>query len=230
MREPTQTCELVMRDAFAEQYQERSWLAYGLAVSLKGNIRCDPNSIARWEGQAMQDFRWRSAITLLALCLPGAAYAQASPPVGQPASQVVTDLLACRSIVDEARRLQCFDQAAATFEEAQRQRQITIVDSAAVQEARRSLFGLSLPKIRLFQNTEEEERAESVTGTIRNVKTIRGGLWVVQIDDAVWQTTETGYFQMLPKVGQQATVTRGPLGSFRLAVAGRNGLRATRIR
>lgn len=143
---------------------------------------------------------------------------------------VVVELMACRSIGSEMERLACFDRAAAAFEAARQQREIAVVDSREVREARRSLFGLPVPKLKLLSEGQNAEEAESITGTIRSVQVGRGGKWIVQVDDAVWQTTDSAYFQVLPKVGQEATVTRGVMGSFRLSVAGRSGLKAVRVR
>ncbi len=105
-----------------------------------------------------------------------------------------------------------------------------MVNRDEVRETRRALFGLSLPKLRLFERDGVGEEPETFTGTVRSVSAQRGGRWTIQIDDSVWQTTETGFFQTLPKVGQPATVTKGILGSFRLSVDGKTGLKAVRVR
>ncbi|TCD06226.1 hypothetical protein EYB45_00315 [Erythrobacteraceae bacterium CFH 75059] len=178
----------------------------------------------------------RSCRVLLAawaavLALPAAAQEGRSASAEPPAPlRAVVD---CRSLPADAERLACYDRTVAALEEERREGRIAVTSIEEVRAARRSLFGLPLGGVRLFPGVRDggaDEEPESVTGTIRAVQTTRSGNWLVQIDDAVWQTTESGYFQTLPRVGQEATVTRGLLGSYRLSVAGRPGLRAVRVR
>ncbi|WP_228243010.1 hypothetical protein [Porphyrobacter sp. GA68] len=140
-------------------------------------------------------------------------------------------VLDCRALSDSAARLACFDQRVAALASATEQGQVAVVAADDVRAARRSLFGLPAPSTPLFAGLGDAgEEPESVSGVIRSVQTTRSGAWLIQIDEAVWQTTQSGYFQSLPRVGQEATVTRGLLGSYRLSVEGRAGLRTVRVR
>lgn len=140
-------------------------------------------------------------------------------------------VLDCRALADSAARLACFDQRVAALATATQQGQVAVVGADDVRAARRSLFGLPAPSTPLFAGLGDAgEEPESISGVIRSVQTTRSGAWLIQIDDSVWQTTQSGYFQSLPRVGQEATVTRGLLGSYRLSVEGRAGLRAVRVR
>lgn len=176
----------------------------------------------------LQVGRYALFVMLVAANTPIAAQSKAS---GRQSPAAFTDVLACRAIAVEGERLACFDRSIAALEEARQRQQLAIIDNEEVREARRSVFGLPLPRLRILEGESgDTETPEAFTGTIRSVQKVRGDRWLVQIDDAVWQTTETGYFQVPPRVGQQATVTRGVLGSFRLSVEGRAGLKATRLR
>jgi hypothetical protein len=167
----------------------------------------------------------------LLIALPSIVTAQTSSEAANRAPEAFTDVLACRAINVESERLACFDRSIALLEDARQRQQVVVINTDDVREVRRSLFGLKVPTLRLLEGQgREDQQPESFTGTIRKVQQVRGGRWLVQIDEAVWQTTETGYFQVPPQVGQQATVTQGLLGSFRLSVAGRAGLKATRLR
>lgn len=167
---------------------------------------------------------------LVAVAMPHSIAAQEKRVDEARTPSAFNNVLACRQITIEAERLACFDRSVAAFEDARQRQQVAVIDNEDVREARRSLFGLSLPRIRLLEGSGMEEREDTYAGTIRSVRMVRGDRWVVQIDDAVWQTTESGYFQSPPRVGQQAVVTRGPLGSFRMSIEGRAGLKATRVR
>lgn len=173
--------------------------------------------------------RYALFVFLVAANTPIAA--QANSAQGRQPPAAFADVLACRAISVETERLTCFDRSIAALEEARQRRQLAVIDTEEVREARRSVFGLPLPRLRILEGDGGDiEAPEAFTGTIRSVQKVRGDRWVVQIDEAVWQTTESGYFQVPPRVGQQATVTKGVLGSFRLSIEGRTGLKATRIR
>ena len=60
---------------------------------------------------------------------------------------LLADLQSCRAIDDSARRLACFDRAAASLLAARDSGDVRVVDREEVQETRRSLFGFTLPKL-----------------------------------------------------------------------------------
>src|SRR5579859_2881697 len=69
--------------------------------------------------------------------------AKSIPATPPPAA--VQSLLACRSVAEPQQRLACFDKAAQGFEEAVTKREVVVIDKARATEARRSLFGFSIP-------------------------------------------------------------------------------------
>ena len=167
----------------------------------------------------------------------GGAIISATICDGVVAQEVVGDkedpaasVIACQEIANSSDRLECYDLAAIALQSAIENKNIAIVSRAESLEVKRSLFGLKLPRINLFTGFDGDDGDDTVTGTIQDVKRVAGGKWIVQIDTMVWQTTETGFFQTLPKKGQKATVTRGSLGSFKLSVEGKHGLKAIRVR
>src|SRR4051812_31770806 len=84
------------------------------------------------------------AAGVLLCCTPGFA---AGP---KSSARVLQDFGACRAKPDAAARLACFETTFDTFEKAVNTKEVTIVDRQDMREARRSLFGFTLPKIDLF--------------------------------------------------------------------------------
>ncbi len=129
---------------------------------------------------------------------------------------IYTELVACKNITDAQQRLACFDTKVAALESAQASNQLVIADREQVREARRGLFGLSLPRIKLFDGDEEKgDNVNEIEAKISSVRTLRGGKLLIKLDDgAVWQQTDTKTNMRRPKVGDSIVVKRGSLGSF----------------
>lgn len=149
----------------------------------------------------------------------------------RPAPRPVADLKICTSIADAGQRLLCFDRAVLAFEEARDRGEITIIDTVEVRKMRKALFGLSLPQIKFFDSDGEEMQDNArLEGIIEAVSPVRGDRWNLTIEGAHWQTTETGYFRVKPKVGKPVVITRGILGSYILSIDGKPGMKVIRVR
>ncbi len=143
---------------------------------------------------------------------------------------IYTDLVACKNITDAEQRLACFDEKVAALETAQSNNQVVIADREQVREARRGLFGLSLPRIKLFSGDGDDgDQIDQIEGTIASVRNSRSGKWTLKLEDgAVWQQTSAPRStSRRPKVGDSIVVERGSLGSF---VAKVNGGRAFKVK
>lgn len=150
-----------------------------------------------------------AAITLgLAL---GAAAGAADKPKPAPAFERVT---ACRAIPKAETRLACYDREVAVMDTAVRERQLAIIDQAEVRKTRRTLFGIPLPRIALFENNGEPEIKE-ITATIKSARQGADGKLVFVLEDgAVWAQTDDWPVWAAVKPGQKVTLKRGALGSF----------------
>lgn len=165
---------------------------------------------------------------LLALATVQAPVAPAAPTTPPPAFQRLVD---CRKIVDPAQRLACFDREAAVVQGATERRELVVVDRQQIRQTRRTLFGLTLPRLGFLDGEDDDApEQQQVEGTIRAVSTDRTGKWLVQLEDATWRATEVDEYQATPKVGQKAVVRRGPLGSYIMSIEKRRGVRAVRVR
>lgn len=144
----------------------------------------------------------------------------APPPIYQA-------LLDCRPIQDPAARLQCYDAGVAAMAEATVKKDLVVVDRTTIRETKRGLFGISLPKLKLFGGNDDEE-VNQIESTIVATASSRDGLSVfVLADGSRWQQTD-GRFTY-PKVGQRIVVMRGALGSFLAKVNGQAAVKVVRL-
>lgn len=130
---------------------------------------------------------------------------------------IYTDLVACKNISDADQRLACYDEKVTALESAQSNNQVVIADREQVREARRGLFGLSLPRIRLFSGDGDEgDQVNQIEGKIASARKGSGSKWILKLEDgAVWQQTAAPRStSRRPKVGDSIVIERGSLGSF----------------
>ncbi|MFO6445813.1 hypothetical protein ACLBKU_01590 [Erythrobacter sp. NE805] len=168
------------------------------------------------------------ALAALLLVPGGAAWAQDGPDQGGAAKAV----FACRAIASEAERLACYDREVGALEEAEKAERVVIVEQAEIREARRGLFGFTLPKIGLFgkrDGTEAEEidRVEEPLASFgfdasgRATFTLANGAKWLQIDNQAVLGT--------PKPGDVVRIESAALGSYRASIGGRRAIRVRRV-
>lgn len=152
---------------------------------------------------------WGAAAIALLLSGQGAA---AKDKV--PTAAAIGKLAACRAIAEDTARLACFDREVGAFDTAVRERRIAVVDQAEVRKTRRTLFGIPLPSIKLFDDSGEPEIKE-VTATIKSKSQGEGGRIIFTLEDgAVWGQTDDWPVFFAVKPGQKVTLKRGALGSY----------------
>ena len=166
-----------------------------------------------------------AAVALMSAMLPSTSLAQDRNADGeQPV--VVRDVLACRSISDNTARLACFDAQTARFETAVQTGEVVAADREQVRATNRSLFGLNLPRIRIFGS--DSEQIEEITGQISALSQTQDGKTVVILaDGAHWAQTDNRPVIGV-RVGQQVTIRRATLGSFFMRFANGGSVRARR--
>lgn len=143
---------------------------------------------------------------------------------------IYTDLVACKNISDSQLRLACYDEKVAALETAQTSKQVVIADREQVKEARRGLFGLSLPRIKLFGGGNDEgANIDQIESTITSVRQLRGGKLVLSLEDgATWQQTEVRTMRR-PRKGDPIVIKRASLGSFVAKVKGGRSFKVKRV-
>jgi len=156
-----------------------------------------------------------------------AANARSTPETGTPAT--IKSLLACQSVADPTQRLSCFDKAAQGLSDAMTKREVVVVDKVRANEAKRSLFGFSVPNFSaLFGGGDEQvnQIESTVTGAFENG--YEG--WTVKLaDGSTWQQTDGNPVALPPRKGDKAVVRRGAMGSYFLKLGSQPGFRAKRV-
>lgn len=169
----------------------------------------------------------RVMIVTIATMLAGPALARdrdATTP-----SKALDELTKCTAIAADPDRLACFDRAVKTVVEGQRSKAFVVVDKAEVQRAKRSLFGFSLPSIKLFGSGDDEQALKELTAVMRSSVQLPGGLIRFELDDGgVWETTEQ--VMLAPRKGDRVTIKAGTLGSYVATAPGRRSARVRRLR
>lgn len=147
---------------------------------------------------------------------------EAAPP--PPVFQAVLD---CEKVSDAQERLACFDRAVAALAAASRNRELAVFDRNTMREARRGIFGLGLPKLKLFGGDQAEEVTE-IDSTISGVRTASDGMPVFVLEDgARWKQTDGR--NVYAKTGQSIHIRRAALGSYVANINKQPGVRVVRI-
>ena len=163
----------------------------------------------------------------LAIVLAGTAAARKPVSTGTPAS--VQHLLACRSIQDSAQRLACFDREAGAVDQAIAKKDLVLIDRARATQAKRSLFGFSIPDFGgLFGGGGDE--VKEISSTVVSASQMGYLGWTIKLaDGSTWVQTEDVQLGLGPRKGDKVVVRRGTLGAFFLRVAGQPGFKVKRI-
>jgi hypothetical protein len=171
--------------------------------------------------------------TIVTICLVAAVPAAAGAKTREkpPQSPLVQALAGCRAQTDDAARLRCYDAAAGALTAAAAEGNVVVVDQQDLKQARRSLFGFSLPKLPFFGGDRSAEDApEELTAKISSARALGYGKWQVRIEDgAVWETTDSFGNMREPRPGNEVLIKRGALGSYMMRIAGQRAVRAKRV-
>ena len=156
-----------------------------------------------------------------------AASARTPPQTGTPA--MVQQLLDCRKVADSAQRLACYDKQAGVIGQAISTRELVVIDKARANQAKRSLFGFSVPNFGgLFGGGEDDIKSieSTVTGFSYNPE---GGYVLKLADGSVWSQVDDAMLGLPPRRGDKVVVTRGLMGSFYLTIGKQPGFKAKRV-
>lgn len=167
-----------------------------------------------------------SLATLAALTTAAVAK---DPPKTSP---LVGALQACRAIAGPTERLACYDKEAGALLDATQKGDVAVVDKSEVRQARKSLFGFSVPKIPFFSGDDTADAvSDTLESTVKSASGIGYGKFriVIAEGDAVWETTESYGTMRDPRVGDKITIKRGPLGSYLLRIGNNRGVKGRRV-
>ncbi|WP_088310422.1 hypothetical protein [Novosphingobium sp. B 225] len=170
----------------------------------------------------------RSILGLIALSCATAALAKdkdkdenlAPPPVFQA-------VIECKDLTDPAQRLACYDRTVGAMASARETKDLVVADRATMREARKGLFGLALPKIKLFGGGDSED-VVAIDGTIESTYAARDGNFVfVLADGARWKQIDGR--PAYAKKGDPIHIEKASLGSFFAKIGRGQNARVIRI-
>ena len=125
-----------------------------------------------------------------AFALVVAGTAQASKPVATGTPSQVERLMQCRAIATADQRLACYDKESAAMNAAISSKDIVFVDKEKARQAKRSLFGFSIPNFGgLFGGGDED--IDQIKSTVKSTAHNVDGGWVITLaDGSVWSQTD----------------------------------------
>lgn len=169
---------------------------------------------------------WATGMALLSGTAPAVAKDKQSPP---PA--VLQEIGHCRTLTDDAARLQCFDSAADRLTAALTRKEVYVLDRTEVRETRRQLFGLPLPKEGLLsEKADAPVQVDRIEGVVVAVSQTFDGNWRVTLDQGgVWEQTDGYQLARGPRKGDKVVVMRAALGSYKIRFGTQPGVRARRV-
>ena len=145
-------------------------------------------------------------------------------------AQLLDALAACKKVAAPNDRLACYDAASSRLAEAVERQDLVVLDRGEIRRTRRSLFGMSLPRMPLFRG-EGGEETDELTAKIASASNLGMGKWQFRLEDgAVWQTTEGKPGLRDPKAGQEVVIKKGTLGNYFIRFNGQSGVRGQRVR
>ena len=171
--------------------------------------------------------RFAMSLAVAGLAAVSSEAAAQSPPASER-PELLSRLLACRSVEASEGRLICYDAATRALDSAEREGRVVVVDRAQVSATRRQLFGFELPSIALFDAGQAAERIDSVESTLTRASLGGDGKWVfVLADGGVWRQIDSQRVTFHNTSGQPVRIRRAALGSYLLTIG---NSRAARVR
>lgn len=168
-------------------------------------------------------------VIFAAVAIGGPALADEKGKLKDARPPVFEALINCRSVVDAQERLACYDAKVAAMDEAEKNDELVLADKETMKEARRGLFGFSLPKLKLFGNDGDEEEAELVA-KIASAYQANPGKWTVVLDTgARWVQIDTQVLGRNPKQGMEIKIRPAAMGSYFANIGGQRAIRMRRV-
>lgn len=172
----------------------------------------------------------KALIALVVISFPAVALAQDSRAEPDATPEVVAKLFDCRAIEDADSRLACYDREVASVMQARESRELVIAGPEQVKEARRGLFGFTLPKIGLFGGDDDKDEVKEIIATIDQAYQTRDGRYTLVLEGGGrWvQSDNTSVLRSIEK-GEQVVIKKAALGSYLAKVGNRRAFRAKRV-
>jgi hypothetical protein len=148
----------------------------------------------------------------------------------QPRPPVFEALVNCRTISDSAARLVCYDAKVSAIDEAEKKDELVLADKASMKEARRGLFGFSIPKLKIFGNDDTDEKDFELVAKIQSASMASYGKWTIILEDgARWTQIDTTSLRKDPRAGMEIKIRSAAMGSYFANIAGQRAIRMKRV-
>ena len=147
-------------------------------------------------------------------------------------SPYLVNLIACEALKSATEKISCYENNVSALDKAEADGEIILLDRTVTKEARRGMFGLSLPVLsRIFGDEKGKaarggERIDRLEAKIQRAYET-DGRWVLVLEDgAKWVQTDSEPVAIAPKAGQGIVIRKAAMGSY---FANVNGQRAIRV-
>jgi hypothetical protein len=168
-------------------------------------------------------------IPAMGFLLSSPAFADSKDKLQNSRPPIFEALVNCRTISDSTDRLACYDAKVAAMDEAEKKDELVLADKESMQEARRGLFGFSLPKLKLFGNDSDETETE-IVAKIGSAYQNNTGKWTIILEDgARWVQIDDKILNREPGAGMEIKIREAAMGSYFGNIAGQRALRMKRV-
>jgi hypothetical protein len=170
------------------------------------------------------------------VALGTAALAKNAPaPSGEPPA-AFRSLLDCRTITEPGARLACYDKQVGEIADAQQKHDLVVVDRQQMRDARRGLFGFSIPRLAIFgggdsdKDKKDEPEFTRIETTIDTAHQNGEGKWVITLaDGAQWLQIDSVDLVRTPKAGMKIAIRKATMGSYFANIADQTAIRMRRL-
>jgi hypothetical protein len=175
------------------------------------------------------------SVSKLVVCAAGALAVSASlaakdDKLTEARPQIFQELVDCRSVADPTARLACYDAKVAAIDEAEKKDELVLADKAAMKEARKGLFGFSIPKLKIFGNDGADDEKFELVAKIDSAYQANPGKWTIILDNgARWVQIDTQVLRKTPARGMEVRIRAASLGSYFANIDGARAIRMRRV-
>lgn len=167
-----------------------------------------------------------AAISLMA----GPAIAQKQDALANSRPPLFQDVVNCQSVTDANARLACYDTKVAAMDEAEKKDELVLADKTAMKEARRGLFGFSIPKLKIFGNDGKDDEKFELTAKIDSAYQASYGKWTIVLEDgARWTQIDSQAVRKTPVRGMEIKIRKAAMGSYFANIDGQRAIRMRRV-
>jgi hypothetical protein len=105
-----------------------------------------------------------------------------------------------------------------------------VVDRARANQARRGLFGFSVPSFGGLFGGDDQDAIKQIESAVTRASRNAEGGWTVRLaDGSTWTQTDDNPIALEPRSGDKVVVRRAALGSFTMSVNRQPGVKVRRI-